>query len=705
MLQEPETTGSGRCGREASAPQTLGMIVTRKRKSPAGQARQSASGLTAAPAARGFRLARSIGNSLFPLRVVLFVTLFAWYLWAVVDLRLIFQSREMLFLWNVRYFTDFVGQPGSLMEWAHNLLVQLCYWGWPGAIAVAATVWLLSISTIGLMNALGRARIGGTWVIPVILLVSLYGSSLFPTSTVVGLTLAIGAANLWCRMPACRPWLRLVLFVVVSAVLYYAADKAYYCFAACAAIHEAIAQKRRLSGALFLLAAVAVKFGLDAALVRLNPASHNFYALTLAGQQRVPMDWRETILYWYFPGCALFAVFRQAAFASIGTAWRRLRKSTGEVAPPEPGAGGGSNRKESPCADRAWKGSAIRWAGETALVLSLAGAAGYASFDRDRKLFQEIDYCAEHQRWEDVLAKAERLPLEDHTKYITHDVNLALFHTGRLPYKMFSNPQHSRCPVLITPEQVSPDVHKLYKPFGLLLELGRIGEAERVAIEMFETQPTGTALKRLALTKMIRGQPVDARVVLNVLRDDLIWGRWAKRYLQRLAADANLGDDEEIQRMRELMVAEDDLNLTSHFGSQKVIVDPEVMLFDLLKRNDANRMAFEYLMAIYLCNDNVQGVARLFPYMDGLSSGSTPPFYEEAVLIYLNNHPGEAKMVGSDIYFHGRKISGQTKEKAHRLNEISIRYGGFNEKAEAAMARELGDTYFYYFFYTSRKHT
>ena len=41
--------------------------------------------------------------------------------------------------------------------------------------------------------------------------------------------------------------------------------------------------------------------------------------------------------------------------------------------------------------------------------------------------------------------------------------------------------------------------------------------------------------------------------------------------------------------------------------------------------------------------------------------------------------------------------------KFRRLQEIAAASGGLSEKTEAAVARELGDTYFYYFFYTSRK--
>ncbi len=286
---------------------------------------------------------------------MLFVVLFAWYLWAIVDLRLVFQARDMLFLWNVHYFTDFVGEPGSILVWVDKLLVQSCYHGWPGAIAVAAAAWLLFVSTIGVMNALGRASIGGTWVIPGVLLISLFGSCLFPASALIGLTLAMTAANVWCRTPPCRPWLRLLLFVAISAFLYYVVGVAYYCFAACCTIHEALTRKQWLSAVSLLLAAVAVKFGLDEVLVRLNLASHNFHVFSLVKQDPTPSDWRETVLYLYFPACALVVVSRQAAVALARALWRRLRKSDENVSSPERCTSGSENRTESALHGPFWR--------------------------------------------------------------------------------------------------------------------------------------------------------------------------------------------------------------------------------------------------------------------------------------------------------------------------------------------------------------
>ena len=59
----------------------------------------------------------------------------------------------------------------------------------------------------------------------------------------------------------------------------------------------------------------------------------------------------------------------------------------------------------------------LRWTGGTALVLSLAATAGYYSLDRVYKTLQEIDYCAEHQLWDDLLAKVQTLPPGGLLKY------------------------------------------------------------------------------------------------------------------------------------------------------------------------------------------------------------------------------------------------------------------------------------------------
>ena len=71
-----------------------------------------------------------------------------------------------------------------------------------------------------------------------ILLMVLYSHYLFHTSVIVGLALAMTTANGWSRVPMWRPWLRLALFVMISAALYYVTGGAYYCFVACCVVYE-----------------------------------------------------------------------------------------------------------------------------------------------------------------------------------------------------------------------------------------------------------------------------------------------------------------------------------------------------------------------------------------------------------------------------------------------------------------------------------
>ncbi|MFZ1936244.1 MAG: DUF6057 family protein [Thermoguttaceae bacterium] len=634
---------------------------------------------------------------LLPPRVVLFAVLFAWFLYAAVDLRLVFLDRDVLFLWNLRYLTDFVGQPGSLLQWSDNLLVQMCYFGWPAAIAIAAVTWLLLVSTVGLMNALGHAKMRGGWLIPAILVATLFGGYEFPTPTIVGLAVAVTAANGWVRMPARRAWLRLVLFVAASTLVYYVTGKAYYCFAAVCVIHEALSERRWRSGTAFLLAAVGVKFAVDAVLARIDLASHNFYVLSVEKPEEALLGWRATALYLCFPVCALFVVLRGSASALMRASWRRPGKS-----PSQQQEEMGDENREHPGHWRSLAWPRLRflvcWLGGTVLALSLAAAAGFHFLDRHHKVLLEIDFCTQHGLWDDVLAKAKSLPLADYSPFVNHDVNLALYHTDRLPYQMLSYPQ-TYLPMLDM-KAVQEDVASFRRPFDLLLEVGRVNEAEHLALETLEIRPSGGFLKRLAMVKLIKDQPAAARVILNVLRDDLVWGRWAEEHLQRLAADPHLNDDEEVQRIRGLMLSVDDMHLFCGFlPNGEVIYNTKIWLLDLLERNGANQMAFEYLMLTCLSRGEVEAAAQLFSFLDRMPYPTTPPIYEEAAMLYLTMHPDEMRQVGSAIFFRGRQISDATVKRFGRFQEIAAQCDGVKQKMAAAMPRELADTYFFYYYF------
>lgn len=86
--------------------------------------------------------------------------------------------------------------------------------------------------------------------------------------------------------------------------------------------------------------------------------------------------------------------------------------------------------------------------------------------------------------------------------------------------------------------------------------------------------------------------------------------------------------------------------------------------------NGKNRMAFEYLMAIYLQTDALPAAVKAFSFLDNLSYPAVPPLYEEAAMIYGAKHPEEVKATNSGIFFRGRKISEPTMNKLRRFHAI-----------------------------------
>lgn len=632
-------------------------------------------------------------------RLVLLAAFFGWYLAAVVNLRLVFEARDGLFLWNPRFFQDFAGQAGWLLRCFDAWWVQLCHQGWPAALVLAALAWLLLASTASFMNATARAEVGEISLVPGILLFALYSGYFAHTAAITGSALALSAANGWRHIPARRPTPSVAGFAGLSIVLYYLAGEAWWCFAACCLVHAATNGKSWRLVLLLAVVGAGARFGVAFGLDRLPLGARSFHPPSADTNL---FTWSTALFYACFPLSALCASFYRHAVRTaerllqrFKTALRcdkplKLRKAKSTTlagrTPPRPGATPAVN--------------GLRWAMGTGLGLGLAGAVGCCSLNWDNKALLEIDYCADHQLWNDLLLKARKLRV--YSEYTNHDINLALYHTGRLPYEMFTFPQMYN--ILFSQEQARSDsIAMVRKPCDLMLELGRVNEAEHMALELLEMCPTGHTLKRLALIKLIKNDAASARLFLSVLRDAPIWGRWAQDQLRQLDTRAEVTGDAAVQQARQHMIAQDDLARIYAKAADGGAVDCSAMLLDLLTRDPSNRMAFEYLMAQNLLEGNLQAAVDLLPWADQFFSPALPRHYEEAVLLYAAGHPHELLKNPSGVFFRHRRISDATAAEFDRLRAIMSRAGGSLEKAAPDIAHELAGTYFAYFL-TQREH-
>ena len=327
--------------------------------------------------------------------------------------------------------------------------------------------------------------------------------------------------------------------------------------------------------------------------------------------------------------------------------------------------------------------SKYKWLLKTLALFVVTSGIVWLTYDPIARNNQRIDYFARHKMWDELLRQSRKSSLQSYDMFICHDVNRALYHTGRLLHDMFLYPQHY-AGLLLTQNQRFPKellVQMWVKGSNTLYELGHINEAENASYEALSTlgyYPEG--LQRLALINIIKGQTDAARTFLHALSEDFIYEDIAKQYLQRLETDPLLSKDDQIQRLRSFMLVEDSIDKTT----------PK----DLLEKNIHNRMAFEYLMAFLLLTGQHNAVANSIGYLDNYDypQDQIPRHLEEAVLIYMT-------MTNKKADTHGRRIDTATISRFQKFMQLFQRYKLDVQTPAKALEKEFGDTYYYFYFF------
>jgi hypothetical protein len=327
--------------------------------------------------------------------------------------------------------------------------------------------------------------------------------------------------------------------------------------------------------------------------------------------------------------------------------------------------------------------SKYKWLLHTLALFVLTSGVIWLTYDPVARNNQRIDYFARHKMWDKLLQQSRKSSVQSYDMFTCHDVNRALYHTGRLLHDMFLYPQHY-AGLLLTQNQRFPKdllVQIWVKSSNTLYELGHINEAENASYEALSTldyYPEG--LLRLALINIIKGQTDAARTFLHALSRDFLYEDIAKQYLQRLEADPLLSTDDQIQRLRSFMLVEDSINKTT----------PK----DLLEKNKNNRMAFEYLMAFFLLTGQHNAVANSIGYLDNFDypQDRIPRHLEEAVLLYMT-------ITNKKADTHGRQINTATISRFQKFMQLFQRHKLDYKYPAKALENEFGDTYYYFYYF------
>ena len=608
----------------------------------------------------------------------LFFLLFYLYVWRVIDPRLIHHTLGVLtpyhsfsFSTGWPFFLEHLARPGGLAGYAVRLLSQLYGVGWAGALVVTVAALSMFLGTDALTRPAGRPRGMVVRYVPAVLLLVLHGGYVFPLNTMLSVLGSLACFLLYRRLAPPGTMKRLVLVPVACVGLYYVLGAGSLLFPVLVAADELLVRRRAVVG---LAAGLC---GLGVAWI----AGETLYALG------VDEDYGGFLLFGSGVWCRFgWAVALSAFFPVVlagAAAWHGLRARGASRAAdrpsPEAGSPGVAAGFRVRCRPGLWRGV------QMAVVFLGAGAAAWYSLHTTARTALQIDYHSLHEQWTEVLRAADRMPYGTRTVRSNRNVVLALYHTGRLGDELFRYPQNPGVDLFATPA-ADWDAGSYFQESRLLFELGHVNLAEKWAYEALETSgPLPELLEHLATINVVKDRPETARILLSALAKTPLHRGAARQMLRRLDEDPRLADDPRISRVRRCMLTRD------------AFISPDTPVEDifltLLERNPRNRMAFEVLMAFYLCNNRLDQAVANLRRLEALKYPEIPRHYQEAIVIHSRD-------AGRQLTFAGYRLDPGVVQRGRQFARMMATSTSPEQLGARALAAGFGDTYFFYCVFT-----
>ena len=617
------------------------------------------------------------------LQSFIFFTFFYLYLWLYVDLKLIYHGAGIITNFPVFYkgwpfLLPFLSYPGGPVEYLSAFLSQLFYYSWAGALVITIQAWLIYLCLDYLLKAANSSLSHLIcFALPTLQLV-LYTQYTYYFVTSMAFLSGLVTAYLYIKitLSCARNFSCVIVFLIMSVIIFYFAAGAFLLFAVLCAIYELFFRHRWKISLLYSLSAGAIAYILGVLIFQVN--------IIDAYSNLLPFTWKilnygarkraVTTVYVLY----LLPPLTLVIFGLWRTPWKRLH-----FAQNQPGTKSAKKRRNHisnlPAKIFSWYRHSLKlkWAVESLLLLAVAGSIIFFSRNENLRTRFKVDYYAYHKMWPDLLMSAQQNPTDP---FISHAINRALYHVGRLGYDMFSWPQHKDYLFLSGKEYKWVE----WQIFDLYLDIGLVSIAENALTECLEAVgDRPMVLQRLALINMVKGNSGSAKIYLGALSKTLFNADWAKHYLDLLKTDPDFSTDKYIQHLRSLCLDKD--HPTHSLSREKA-------LSLLLEKNSQNRMAFEYLMAWYMLNKHLAKLVQKIELVRDLGYANIPTHYEEAALIYVY---GTKIPLSLGDYEPNPQIRQQIEE----FSRILSSYGSNKQAAANELAKKFRNTYFFYYIY------
>jgi len=608
------------------------------------------------------------------LRSTMFFLLFYLFLSVYVDLRLLYYVTGATagisgFPCEWSYLFETLSLPGGLVRYISVFLTQFFMFRWIGPVVVVLQVWVIALCIDRIVKNCDGKWFGWVRYVPGIVILFFYTSYVYHFETTMAMLVVFGLFNLYITVSSEKWQTSLVWFVVLIVISYYFAAAGSLLFVVLCSIYELVVKKHGITGLGCLVFGAAIPLLIGVYGFRVSHIE--------AYSELMPWSWRITsddllnrmipwlyAMYGSVPVCLLLMGFLKKSECAETISKRKSKKD---------------NKKSR---QKMWRvgsdksGGVIKWIVSTAVLLGVAGGGAYYFANDQLRTLYQIEYYRGEGNWEKVLELANKQPGQ---LLSIQARNQALYHLGRFADEMFNYLQH---PDGLMLSHAAFDKSYWHK-YDLYIDLGLIGQADEVLTEsMVSFGDNPFILKKLALVNLISGKSQTASVYLGALQKRLFFGKWAQEYLVKLESDPELRSDNEIQRLRSLIPKEED---------GRFLASPEVQLRAQIENSSKNKMAFEYLLALYMLRGKIWDFAEVAGRIEEYDYENVPVAFEEAIL--LNN-----KYNKKTISLKKLKIRDETQRRFDEFIAVTIRYRTKNA-AQSELASRFRNTYMYYYFY------
>jgi hypothetical protein len=307
------------------------------------------------------------------------------------------------------------------------------------------------------------------------------------------------------------------------------------------------------------------------------------------------------------------------------------------------------------------------------MLFLIAGTMLWGDFRAEDQM--EYDNLVFREKWNRIIEKAEREKPTDRLSMVA--VNLALAKTGQLSSRMFSFRQ-SEDFLFAEYERKGMTPFLAGEPF---YHLGFINFAQMFAYETLESTPDAKfpsrSFKRIASTYMINGQYEIARKYLEPLSHTVFYGKWARECIRLSYSEDEIRTHPVWAYLRSLSIKHD-----FFYNAGQM----DLALRYLLLSNPRNKMAYEYLMAYYLLERDLDSFLKYLPISGQMNYEELPKAWQEAVAYISTRLPEDPQQP------EGFRTDQET------VNRIAAYADLFSAEPRntSRIRKEFGDTYWYY---------